>query len=431
MMKIAKLVFLVTALLALAACRPVTREGASAASGAASGGSGAGAAASAGTGEAETNPLAGTSWTLATLNGEAPLAETEITLNFGEDGNLSGSDGCNRFSTSYTVDGDSITIAPNGASTMMACPEPVMEQATALMTTLGDVTAYTVDSASLSLADASGVTVATFDVVSGDLAGTAWSVTNYNNGRGGVVGLLADTVLTVMFGESGQISGSGGCNNYSGSYESDGAGAIEIGPLVSTMMACAGPEGIMDQEMQFLAALQAGTVYTVEGSTLELRDADGALQVRAEKGIAESSGDAQSSSDAGTPEAAAGAADTSSSDGMTGMATVTGTVYYLQRSALPSDAMIEVSIHNKLLADAPPEMTLLAQTAFTAEGNQVPLPYTVAYAPADVMEGALYSIGATIRDGSGKLLFVSTTAIPVITKDNPTEGVEILVSPVK
>ena len=113
------------------------------------------------------------------------------------------------------------------------------------------------------------------------------------------------------------------------------------------------------------------------------------------------------------------------------MATVTGTVYYLQRSALPADAMIEVSIHNKQLADAPPEMTLLGQTAFLADGKQVPLPYTVAYSTQDVMEGALYSIGATIRDGSGKLLFVSTTMIPVITKGNPTENVEILVSPVK
>ena len=255
--------------------------------------------------------------------------------------------------------------------------------------------------------------MATFDAVSSDLAGTSWNVTNYNNGKGGVVGVMADTTPTVLFGESGQISGSGGCNNYSGTYTSDGAGSIEIGPLASTMMACAAPEGVMEQEMQFLAALPAATTYTVEGSSLELRDADGALQVRAEKAAAEASGDT------GSTDAAAGGTETadttSSSDGMAGMASVTGTVYYLQRSALPPDAMVEVSIHNKQLADAPPEMTLLGMTAFTADGNQVPLPYTVVYSPQDVMEGALYSVGATIRDGSGKLLFVSTTAIPVIT----------------
>jgi heat shock protein HslJ len=414
-MKIAKVLLFAAAVLALAACRPVTREGASAAAG----------AAAPVAGSAASNPLAGTSWTLATLNGEAPLADTEATLSFGEDGRVSGSDGCNRFSTSYTVDGDSITIAPSGASTMMACPEPVMTQAQAFAAALGSAATYAVDGASLTLNDSAGTAVATFDAVSTDLAGTSWTVNSYNNGRQAVVGVLADTTLTILFGESGQISGAGGCNNYSGSYKSDGAGSIEIGPLVSTMMACADPAGVMDQETQFLAALQAATVYRLDGSTLELRDGDGALQVMAQKGVAEAEGAA------GTADAAAGSTAGSSSDGMAGMATVTGTVYYLQRSALPTDAMIEVSIHNKQIADAPPEKTLLGQTAFTADGQQVPLPYTVVYSPADVMEGALYSIGATIRDGSGKLLFVSTSIIPVITKDNPTENVEILVSPVK
>ncbi len=418
-MKIAKVLLLATAVLALAACRPVTREGASAAPGAAAGGGAAAPAA----GSAANNPLAGTSWTLATLGGEAPLADTETTLNFGEDGRVSGSDGCNRFSTSYTVDGDSITIAPSGASTMMACPEPVMNQAQAFAAALGAAATYAVDDSSLTLQDSAGTAVATFDAVSTDLAGTAWTVNSYNNGKQAVVGVFADTTLTILFGESGQISGSGGCNNYSGGYKSDGAGSIEIGPLVSTMMACADPEGIMDQETQFLAALQAATVYRLDGSTLELRNAEGALQVMAQQGVTEAAGE--------TPAADAGAAATSSSDGMAGMATVTGTVYYLQRSALPADAMIEVSIHNKQIADAPAEMTLLGQTAFTADGQQVPLPYTVVYSPADVMEGAMYSIGATIRDGSGKLLFVSTSMIPVITKGNPTENVEILVSPVQ
>lgn len=324
-MKIAKVLLLATAVLALAACRPVTREGASAAGGAATGGGVEAPAA----GSTASNPLAGTGWTLATLNGEAPLADTEITVNFGEDGRLSGSDGCNRFSTSYTVDGDSITIAPSGASTMMACPEPIMKQAQAFVTALGSAATYAVDGASLTLNDSAGTAVATFDAVSTDLAGTSWTVTSYNNGKQAVVGVLADTTPTILFGESGQISGSGSCNNYSGSYKSDGVGSIEIGPLVSTMMACADPEGVMDQETQFLAALQAATVYTIDGSTLEMRDADGALQVQAQKGVAEAAGAP------GTADATGGATESSSSDGMAGMATVTGTVYYLQRSALP------------------------------------------------------------------------------------------------
>lgn len=425
-MQILKLVLLATALLALAACRPVTRDGAAAVGGAADAGTG--AAAETGVDEGAGDALAGTGWSLATLNGEAPVADTEVTLNFGEGGQVSGTDGCNRFSTSYTVDGDAITIDPSGASTMMACPEPVMNQATAFMTALTSATSFVVDDSGLSLIDGSGTTVATFAPVTTDLAGTFWNVTSYNNGKEAVVGVLADTTVTVNFGASGEIGGSAGCNSFSGSYTSDGAGAIEIGMLASTMMACMEPEGVMDQETQFLAALMAGTVYTIDGSTLELRDADGALQVRAEAAPEAGTGE---TGDAATTDAAAGGTATTSSDGMAGMAEVTGTVYYLQRMALPPDAMVTVSIHNKQLADAPPEMTLLGQSAFTTDGAQVPLPYTVVYSPADVQEGALYSIGATIRDGSGKLLFVSTTMVPVITLDNPTENVEILVSPVQ
>ena len=93
--------------------------------------------------------------------------------------------------------------------------------------------------------------------------------------------------------------------------------------------------------------------------------------------------------------------------------------------------MVEVAIHNMSLADAPPEMTLLGMVAFPTNGKQVPIPYAVMYMPADVQEGALYSIRANIRDGAGTLLFTSTSAIPVITKGNPTENVEILVEPVK
>lgn len=408
-MKIWKMAILAAAVLALAACRPVTREGAAMAP-----------MPGDAPAEATDNALAGTSWSLVTLNGEAPLADTQITATFGADGSVAGSDGCNRYSTQYTVDGDSITINPNGISTMMACPEPQMAQASAFMAALGSAVTFSLDGGNLSLIDSAGTTVASFAPVSSDLAGTSWNVTNYNNGKEAVVGLIADTTITLVFGDGGQVSGSSGCNSFSGSYTSDGAGSIQIGQLASTMMACVEPEGVMDQEAQFLAALPLATTYSVEGNVLDLRSADGAMQVRAEAApMADASGD---------PGAAAtGDTVSSSADGMAGMASVTGTVTYMQRIALPADAMIEVSIHNKQLADAPPEMTLLGMTAFTADGNQVPLPYTVVYSPEDVREGDMYSIGATIRDGSGNLLFVSDTMIPVITRGNPTTDVEIMV----
>ena len=71
-----------------------------------------------------------------------------------------------------------------------------------------------------------------------------------------------------------QISGSAGCNTYFGTYEvSDGE--ITIGDLAVTEMWCMEPEGVMDQEEAFLAALASVTGYRLAGEQLELLDGTG------------------------------------------------------------------------------------------------------------------------------------------------------------
>jgi heat shock protein HslJ len=107
---------------------------------------------------------------------------------------------------------------------------------------------------------------------------TPWKVTGYNNGRGGVTSVLLGTELTATFGADGRVTGSSGCNTYFVSYELDGQ-TLTIGQAGMTEMFCAEPEGIMDQEAEYLAALSRATTYTIVGDRLQLRDADGALQV--------------------------------------------------------------------------------------------------------------------------------------------------------
>ena len=356
------------------------------------------------------NPLADTSWQLTELNGQAPLADVTVTLNLAADGSAGGNDGCNAYFIDYTVDGDAITFGVGG-STMMACAEPIMTQAAAFQAALASAATFAVNGDTLTFSDASGAAVAVFTAQSTGLADTAWDVTNYNNGREAVVGLLADTTLTVEFGADGSLAGSAGCNNFRGGYTVDG-NAIAIGPLATTRMMCPTPEGIMEQEAEFLAALESAATYQVDGQMLHLRTADDALAVTMVRRQAD----------------AADAADKAST---LGAAAVTGQVTYLARMALPDDAVVTVSIHNAQLADAPPEMTLLGEQVIPTAGSQVPIPFAVEYDPAAVQEGALYSIGARINDGAGNLLFVSTTVNPVITQGNPTEGVEILVQPVQ
>jgi heat shock protein HslJ len=70
------------------------------------------------------------------------------------------------------------------------------------------------------------------------------------------------------------VAGNGGCNQFNGPYAIDGD-AIEIGPLVATKMACPA----LDQEGAYFAALEAATTWSISADQLELRDAEGALQV--------------------------------------------------------------------------------------------------------------------------------------------------------
>jgi len=88
--------------------------------------------------------------------------------------------------------------------------------------------------------------------------------------------MLAGTTLTADFGKDGNLSGNAGCNTYNGAYKVNGD-QITIGPLVSTMMACNEPAGVMEQEAQYLAALQSAATYQIEGNVLQLRTKDDAL----------------------------------------------------------------------------------------------------------------------------------------------------------
>ncbi|MCU0520762.1 MAG: META domain-containing protein [Anaerolineae bacterium] len=110
--------------------------------------------------------LEGTVWALTGLNTNggisSPLLNSEVTATF-VDGSMSGSAGCNRYFASYTRDGNALTLGPAG-STKMACLDPagVMEQEQAFLAALGKVVAYETKCASLTLFDAEGTVVMTF-----------------------------------------------------------------------------------------------------------------------------------------------------------------------------------------------------------------------------------------------------------------------------
>ena len=97
-----------------------------------------------------------------------------------------------------------------------------------------------------------------FEAQSGDLAGTSWIVTGYNNGKQAVTSVINGTTVTAKFGSDGNVSGSGGCNSYSASYTTNGKKTIKIGPAISTQMACAQPEGVMQTGGSIYGSAQHG-----------------------------------------------------------------------------------------------------------------------------------------------------------------------------
>ena len=225
--------------------------------------------------------LEGTNWILKTYLDAAgqeaqPLAETTVTARFIE-GNVVGSDGCNSYQATYTVDGKNLTIKP-GISTMMACLEPVMAQATAYNQNMANAATYRIQGESLEIADAQGKTTLTYQAGADTPAGMEWVATAINNGKGALASVLADTEVTAVFGEDGNLSGSAGCNTYNASYTAKD-GTIQIGPAATTRMMCAEPAGVMEQEAAYLAALSQAVTYELSGKTLTLRDADGAGMV--------------------------------------------------------------------------------------------------------------------------------------------------------
>lgn len=105
--------------------------------------------------------LNGTHWTLSTLQGQAALPEVTVSLAF-DDGVSSGSDGCNSYSTTYQISGEKLSVDKNIISTMMACVDPIMQQASAFSAVLLQTAAYQVDNGQLSLLDENGQVLAVF-----------------------------------------------------------------------------------------------------------------------------------------------------------------------------------------------------------------------------------------------------------------------------
>ena len=107
------------------------------------------------------DPLSGTRWSLVSIGGSPVLASESTSMQF-DKGRLSGSDGCNRYSTSYVASEQGLKVGPNIAGTRMACAPPVMEEAKIFIEILDRTTGYRRDGERMTLLDGGGRPLANF-----------------------------------------------------------------------------------------------------------------------------------------------------------------------------------------------------------------------------------------------------------------------------
>lgn len=104
-----------------------------------------------------------------------------------------------------------------------------------------------------------------------DVEETVWQLM-FINGESPIVG----TSITLRF-QDGTVEGSSGCNIYGGDYTLENNGGFRAGPIAVTEMACVDPEGVMDQEVNYLQILQGANTLTRDGDELTIEGGGDAL----------------------------------------------------------------------------------------------------------------------------------------------------------
>lgn len=127
-----------------------------------------------------------------------------------------------------------------------------------------------------------------------ELAGTFWRVTDYSQASGTITNVWL-TEVTIAFAGDGTVSGSGGCNEYSGTWQTEGAydefvegvrdpndgQVMTLTDLVWTEVACEDGR-IMEQQEEFFALLQQAGQWVIRYGKFNLRSSEGNFLFEAE-----------------------------------------------------------------------------------------------------------------------------------------------------
>jgi heat shock protein HslJ len=92
------------------------------------------------------------------------------------------------------------------------------------------------------------------------LDGTSWQLLQL-----GPNGALSENLPTLSFSADGKVSGSGGCNTFTGTVTTSGM-VIKFGPLTATKKSCS--DAVNKQEATYLKALKKAQTYEIRATSL-------------------------------------------------------------------------------------------------------------------------------------------------------------------
>ncbi|OKH40037.1 hypothetical protein NIES2119_03560 [[Phormidium ambiguum] IAM M-71] len=110
----------------------------------------------------------------------------------------------------------------------------------------------------------------------------------------------------------------------------------------------------------------------------------------------------------------------------TQFSSVSGTVTYRQRIALPPNALVQVQLQDTSKQDT--AAVVIGEQIIPTQGRQVPFPFEINYNSNTINPRNTYTVQARIFVDN-KLSFINTNSYPVITNGNPNK-VEIVVNQV-
>lgn len=218
-------------------------------------------------------PLEGTYWKLVEINGtpvDTGLTREPFLQLDAEENRVSASGGCNGMGGTYAVKANNRLSFSQLIGTMMACPN--MEVESKLSEALERTDSYAIHGDTLSLFRARMAPLARFVAVSESERGAAalngtWRLDHLGGTAIALDELFPNEKPTITFDVAGlRVSGSGGCNRYTGDFSVDNH-TIQFGQIASTRMFCQGVQE--DAYFQTLAKINRFSIGE-GGTTLNL-----------------------------------------------------------------------------------------------------------------------------------------------------------------